>query len=179
MSSSRKNQAQQSKHPKTKKTKHNERSTAGGRAIYQRALTLLSELRRGVGSYSELLRKHRLRGRTARKYLGRDLIGGTRGKRVRASKSDRRLRELPFPTSVGDIFIPTRNSKEATRLSEFFHDRDMLLHDKLRAPDFEAKWRGVRVAGRELFADTNAIFQMADDGVLKVENLYDSTGGER
>lgn len=179
MSSSRKKQAQRSNHPKTKNTKQNERSTARDGATYQRALALLSDLRRGVGSYSELLRKHRLQGRTARKYLGRDLIGGTRGKRVRASKSDRRLRQLPFPTSDGDIYIQTRNSKDATRLSEYFHDREMLLYGKLRAYDFMAKWRGVRVAGRELFAETNAIFQMADDDLLKVENLYDSTGGER
>ena len=179
MSSSRKNQARQSKHPKPKNTKHNKPITTRGRATYQRALALLSDLRRGVDSYSELLRKYRLRGRTARKYLGRDLIGGTRGKRVRASKSDRRVRDVLFPTSDGDILIHTRNSRHATKLSEYFHDRDMLLRGKLRAYDFEAKWRSVHVAGRELFADTNAIFQMADDDVLKVENLYASTGEER
>ncbi len=106
MSSSRK-QAQRSNHPKTKNTKQNERSTARDGATYQRALALLSDLRRGVGSYSELLRKHRLQGRTARKYLGRDLIGGTRGKRVRASKSDRRLRQLPFRL-LTEIFTSKR-----------------------------------------------------------------------
>jgi hypothetical protein len=146
---------------------------------YQRALALLSDLRRRIGSYNELLRKHHLQGRTARKYLGRDLIGGTGGKRVRASKSDRRVREVLFPTSVGDILIRTRNSQDATKLSEYFHDRDMLLRGKLRAYDFEAKWRGVHVAGKELFADTNGIFQMADADVLKVEHLYASTVGEQ
>jgi hypothetical protein len=55
----------------------------------------------------------------------------------------------------------------------------MLLRGKLRAYDFEAKWRGMHVAGRELLADTNGIFQMADADVLKVEHLYASTGGER
>jgi hypothetical protein len=153
--------------------------TARQKGTYQRALALLSDLRRGVGSYSELLRKHRLRGRTARKYLGRDLIGGSRGKRVRASKSDRRIRQVLFPTSAGDILIRTRNSQDATKLSEYFHDRDMLLRGKLRAYDFEVKWRGMHVVGRELFADTNGIFQMADADVLKVEHLYASTGGER
>ncbi len=49
--------------------------------------TLLTDLRRGEGSYAELLRKHHLGSRTARRYAGRDLLGGTRGKRVRASKS--------------------------------------------------------------------------------------------
>src|ERR1039458_7648577 len=179
MSSNRKRRARQFKHPKTKKTKRYARLNPRGMATYQRALALLSDLRCGVGSYSQLLRKHRLRGRTARKYLGRDLIGGTRGKRVRASKSDRRIRQVLFPTSAGDILIRTRNSQDATKLSEYFHDRDMLLRGKLRAYDFEVKWRGMHVVGRELFADTNGIFQMADADVLKVEHLYASTDGER
>ena len=179
MSSSRKSRARQSKRPKMKKTKSYERLTAPERATYQRALALLSDLRRGVGLYSELLRKHRLRGRTARKYLGRDLIGSTRGKRVRASKSDRRVRQVLFPTSAGDILTRTRNSQDATKLSEYFHDRDMLLRGKLRAYEFECKWRGMHVAGRELFTDTNGIFQMADADVLKVEHLYASTVGEQ
>jgi hypothetical protein len=166
---------------KNKKVRHRarRRATARQAATYQRALALLSDLRRRIGSYNELLRKHHLQGRTARKYLGRDLIGGTRGKRVRASKSDRRVRDVLFPTSLGDILIRTRKSQDATKLSEYFHDRDMLLRGKLRAYDFEAKWRGTRVAGQELFADTNGILLMADADVLKLENLYASTSGER
>lgn len=177
MSSSRKNRARQSKHPNSKKTKHNKPITTRGRATYQRALALLSDLRRGVDSYSGLLRKYRLRGRTARKYLGRDLIGGTRGKRVRASKSDRRVRDVWFPTSVGDIRFRTRSSQDATTLSDFFYDRKQLLYDKLDAHQFERKWRGVHVAGKELFVDAEVIFRMADAGELKIEDLYASTGG--
>jgi len=153
--------------------------TAREKATRERALALLSDLRRGEGSYRELLRKHRLDTRTAHRYLGRDLLGGTPGEHVRASKADRRVRELMFPMSSGDVPIRTRSSQDATRLSEFFHDRDKLLRAKLSAHAFEAKWRGVRVAGQELFADTSAIFRMADAGVLKVENLYASTGGAR
>ena len=84
-----------------------------------------------------------------------------------------------FPKAVGDVPIRTRNSSDATKLSEFFHDRDMLLRGKLRAYDFEAKWRGVHVAGRELFTDANGIFQMADADELKIEHLYASTSRER
>lgn len=153
--------------------------TAREKATRERALTLLSDLRRGEGSYSELLRKHHLDTRTARRYLGRDLLGGTGGKPVRASKADRRVRDVWFPTSVGDLPVLTRSSKDATKLSEFFQDRDKLLRRKLTAADFEAKWRSVRVAGQELFADANAILEMANAGELKVENLYASTGGAR
>ncbi len=179
MPSSRKRRTRQSKHPTTKKTKPYARLTTRDKVTYQRALALLSDLRRGEGTYSQLLRKHRLRGSTARKYLGRDLIGGTRGQRVRASKADRRVRLLMFPKSTGDVPIRIRSSEDATKLSEFFHDRNNLLRGKLSASDFEIKWRGVRVAREELFADVSVILGMADADVLKLENLYASTSGER
>ncbi len=63
------------------------------------------------------------------------------------------------------------------KLSEFFADRDKLLRGKVRADKFEAKWRGVHIAGQEVFADTDAIFLRANAGDLKVENLYASVGG--
>jgi hypothetical protein len=84
-----------------------------------------------------------------------------------------------FPKSTGDVPIRTRSSKDATKLSEFFHDRDKLLRGKLSAEDFEAKWRGARVAGDELFADASAILGMADADFLRLENLYASTAGAR
>src|SRR5262245_22801265 len=157
----------------------NSRVTERQQATRERALALLSDLRRGEDSYSKLLRKHRLTSHTARKYLGRDLLGGTGGKPVRASKADRRVRVLMFPKSLGDVPIRTRSSRDATTLSEFFHDRDKLLRGKLSAFDFEAKWRGVRIAGEELFADAGAILGMADADLLKIETLYASTGGAR
>jgi len=155
------------------------RLTVHEKAARERALNLLSDLRRGEGSYSELLSKHHLSSRTARKHLGRDLLGGTRGEPVRASKADRRVRELLFPMSFGDVPARIRGSKDATTLSEFFHDRDQLLRGKLSAEDFAVKWLGVRVAGKELFADAAEIFRMANADELKVEHLYASTGGEQ
>jgi hypothetical protein len=84
-----------------------------------------------------------------------------------------------FPTADGDVPIRTRRSQDATKLSEYFHDRDALLQGKLRSFDFEAKWRGVNVSGQEIFADTNGIFQMADADVLKLDHLYANTAGEQ
>ena len=153
--------------------------TVRERATRERALNLLSDLRRGEGSYAQLLRKHQLNTRQAHKHLGRNLLGGTRGHRVRASKSDRFVRELLFPTYLGDVPTRIHGSRAATTLSEYFHDRDKLLHGKLGGGDFEAKWRGVHVDGREVFADVAGIFRMANADVLKVEDLYASTGGAR
>lgn len=149
------------------------------KATHKRCVNFLSDLRAGKDTYSNLLRKHHLTSYTVHKYLGGNLLGGGRGKRVRASKSDRLVRELLFPMPFGDIPIRTRNSRNATKLSEFFNDRDKLLRRKLSADEFEAKWRGVRVAGRELFTDPEVIFRNADFGELRVEDLYASVGGER
>jgi hypothetical protein len=179
MPSKRKPHARRSQHPIARRTPPYSRLTAHEKATRERALNLLSDLRRGKGPYSKLLRKHHLTTQEAHWYLGRDLIGGTGGKPVRASKADRRVRELMFPKSFGDVPIRTRSSRDATKLSEFFHDRDKLLRGKLSAEDFEAKWRGVHVASQELFADVSVILGMADAGELKVETLYASTGGAR
>src|SRR5438132_781105 len=121
------------------------------KASRKRSLALLSDLRRGKGTYSELLREHHLAGRTARKHLGRDLRGGGRGQRVRPSKADSRVRELLFPSSSGDVPVLIRGSNAATKLSEFFHDRDKLLRNKMSTDEFEAKWQGVRIAGQDVF----------------------------
>ena len=147
--------------------------------LYDRTTNLVTDLRRGEGPYTALLRKYHLGSRTARDYGGRDLLGGTRGKPVRASKADRRIRLLMFPKDVGDVPIRTRSSRAATKLSEYFHDRDRLLRGKLSPEDFEAHWRGVIVAGQEVFADSSEILVMADADVLKLENLYASTAGEQ
>jgi hypothetical protein len=150
--------------------------TARQKSTYDRTTNLVTDLRRGEGSYSELLRKLHLSSRTARKYAGRDLLAGTRGKPVRASKADRRVRDLMFPKSFGDVPIRTRSSREATKLSNYYNDRDELLRGKLEVAEFEAKWRGVRIAGQELFADAATILGMAEADVLKMENLYASVG---
>ena len=146
------------------------------KATYHRTTNLVTDLRRGEGSYTELLRKHHLGSRTARKYAGRDLLGGTRSKPLRASKADRRVRDLLFPMSSGDVPIRTRNSRDATKLSDYYNDREKLLRGKLSVAKFEAKWRGARIAGEEVFADAGAILEMADADVLRMENLYASVG---
>jgi len=150
--------------------------TAREKATYDRTTNLVTDLRRGEGSYTELLRKHHLGSRTARKYAGQDLLGGTRGKPLRASKADRRVRDLLFPMPSGDVPIRTRNSRDATKLSDYYNDREKLLRGKLSVAKFEAKWRGARIAGEEVFADAGAIVEMADADVLRMENLYASVG---
>ncbi|MGI9104519.1 MAG: hypothetical protein ACR2IF_18910 [Terriglobales bacterium] len=125
------------------------------------------------------MRKYHLDRRTARKYLGRDLVGGMRGEPVRASKSDRRVRDVWFPTAFGDVTIRTRSSRNATKLADFMNDRKKLLAKKLSPAEFEAKWHSVRVAGKELFVDVAGIRDMEDAEILKMQDLYASTTSAR
>ncbi len=152
--------------------------SAREKATYDKTTNVISDLRRGEGSYTELLRKHHLASVTARKYGGRDLIGGTQGKPVRASRADRRVRVLMFPKAVGDVPFRTRSSRDATRISEYFHDRANLLRGKLSSEDFETKWRAVIIDGQQVFADAAEILHRAEAGDLDhLERLYASTGG--
>jgi hypothetical protein len=150
--------------------------TARQKATYDRTTNLITDRRRGEDSYTKLLRKYHLSSRTAHKYGGRDLLGGTRGKPVRASKADRRVRDLMFPMPSGDMPIRTRSSRDATKLSDYYNDRVKLLRGKLGVADFEAKWRGVRIAGQEVFAGAASILGMAEADILKLENLYARVG---
>jgi hypothetical protein len=150
--------------------------TAREKAAYGRSIDLLYDLRHGEGPYTKLLRKHHLDTRTARRHLGRNLLGGTRGKRVRASKTDMLVRELVFPTGWADVPRLVRGSKAASKLSDYYNDREKLLKNELSPTEFEAKWRGVRIARRELFANADRILQMAEADVLNIEDLYASVG---
>ena len=156
-----------------------ERLNEQGKSAYNRTTNFVTDVRNRKGPAYRLLREHHLSWRTAHKYGGRDLLGGGRGNPVRASKADRRVRDLLFPMSSGDVPIRTRSSRDATMLSDYYNDREKLLRGKLSVAKFEAKWRGVRIAGKEVFADTGTILEMADADVLKMENLYASVGGER
>ena len=164
--------------PKTRLSKY-DKFTASQKNRYDRTTNLITDVRGRKGTWSELLKKHHLSSRKARESAGRDLLGGTRGKPVRASKADRRVRDLLFPMPTGDVPIRTRSSRDATMLSDYYNDREKLFRGKLSVAKFEAKWRGVRIAGNEVFADAGTILEMADADVLKMDSLYANVESER
>jgi len=101
--------------------------TIGEKAEYKRSIDLLYDVRHGEGPYTKLLRKHRLTRRKAEEFLGSNLIRGGRGKRVRATKADRLVREVNFPTRMGDTPTLIRGSSAATKLSNYYKDREDFL----------------------------------------------------
>jgi len=179
VASKRKSQGSGKERAKARRTSRYSTLTPREKAEHRRAVDLLYDLRHGENTYTKLLRKHRLSTRKAHKYLSTNLLGGTRGKRVQASKADRLVRELMFPTPSGDVPELVRGSAAATKLSNFFQDRAELLGGDLSIQDFEYKWRRVRIDGREVFADADAILRMADADILNLETLYSSVGPER
>lgn len=69
-----------------------------------------------------------------------------------------------------------RGSPAATKLSNYFQDRAKLLRNKMGAEEFEAKWRDVQMAGRELLADAAEVLRMADADIFQIEHLYATVG---
>jgi len=57
-------------------------------------------------------------------------------------------------------------------------DRAELLGGDMSIEDFEAKWRDVRIDGRKVFADADAIFRMQDADILDLKDLYSDGGPE-
>lgn len=80
---------------------------------------------------------------------------------------------------TGDVPELIRGSAAASRLSKYFQNRAELLGGDLSIEEFEFKWRGVRIDGREVFAEGDAILQMADADIFNLESLYSSVGQER
>lgn len=81
-----------------------------------------------------------------------------------------------FRRLSGDVPALVRGSKAASKLADYYNEREKLLGDKMSAEEFEAKWGGVRIAGEEVLADAPTIFEMEDADVLRMENLYASVG---
>lgn len=67
----------------------------------------------------------------------------------------------------------------AKKLSKYFQDRAELLGGDMSIEDFEFKWRDVRIDGRKVFADADAIFRMEDAGILNLKDLYSDGGPEK
>jgi hypothetical protein len=144
----------------------------------ERALAALARMRREGRSLRAAATAEGTSPGTVKRYVG-SALRQEPGGHYRPTPRDRIVRELLFPMASGDLPVRTRSSQDATMLSEFFHDRDKLLRGELSSNSFEEKWRGKRVAGRELFADAAEILRMGEADVLPLESLYASTTGER
>lgn len=74
----------------------------------------------------------------------------------------------------GDVPVIVRGSRPATKLSNYFQDREKFLRNKMSTEEFEGKWSGVQIAGREVFADADQVLRMANADIFQIEHLYAS-----
>ncbi len=118
--------------------------------------------------------------RSARKYLGSALLKPEhKGGELRATKGDRITRTLRFAGANGTFdYKQVRGSKAASELSQYFKELKAALRDR-KLTEFEAKWKGAKISGKEVLADATRIQQLADAGLLKFETLYKQARGGR
>jgi hypothetical protein len=147
-------------------------------AAKDRALEALGKMRREGWSFRKATQWAHVDRRTARKFLGPALLGPRgNGGQLRAAKGDNITRNLLFAGADGSLnYKPVRGSKAATELSNYFKElKDALRTRKLI--EFEARWKGLKIGGREVLADAAKIQQLAEAGLLKFETLYKQARG--
>lgn len=132
---------------------------------YNRALHVLARMRRTGSSFTEAAREEHIDPRTVRKYLTSELR--TRG---RATKADRRKREMLVPTRLGNAPVTVRGSKQASELGKYMS----AVGKYLRTGDVKAlaKFEGKSIGGHPLITDPELLSSLAQAGALTLDEIY-------
>lgn len=171
--------AKRVRQPKHSRLRYSE-LTPRQKSAYDRASRVLARMRKGE-SFRDATDAEHIDRRTARKYLGRDVLGES-GERLRPAKGDRRVRELQFLTdgARGYETVAIRGKKDANLASIYSNDVGKLIHGKMSESDFQRKWLGVRIGKKTVLADIERIREMVSAGEIKIDSLYrPSKGGAR
>jgi len=139
-----------------------------------RALHALAETRLLGVSLSRAARDNGVTVRTIKHYLGSALKQGRPGGRIRATKSDRFVRYLQFPTPEGPKEIAVRGSKDASELAQYLVSlKEFLRGDRTAL----AKFRGKKISGIELITDERLLIDLAEEEEFHIDSLYRSISG--
>lgn len=154
--------------PKRKKTK--------SKAARQRALSVLSWMRRRGESLSKAARALHTTPRTVRKLVGEQLQRTASG-RYTVKETDRLKRELNVFGPDGYESVTVRSFKQAQLASEHL----IAVNRFLRTGD--AAWLkpfdGKKIKGILLLTDPNRIREFADADLVKLDGLYRNQRGAR
>jgi len=142
-----------------------------------RALHALNLIRRKGYALADAVREADTSARTFHKYLGSEVLPSKPGQRLRVRKEDRRIREMPMGTALGDVPKKIHGSRNASANAS--HRRAMLHYlrtgdDSLLLPAFQGK----SIEGIELLTDPELISALAEQGAIKPEEFYTSVGGQ-
>jgi hypothetical protein len=144
----------------------NGRKRSGKRQeTYNRALHVLARMRRTGSSLTAAAREEHIDPRTVRKYLKAELRG--RGK---ATKADRRKRDMLVPTTVGNAPVTVRGSKQASQLGRYMS----AVGKYLRTGDVDslAEFEGKSISGHSLITDADMLSSLAQASALTLDEIY-------
>ena len=141
-------------------------------AARERALKALAAMRRG-DTLSRAARDYGVTVRTIKRYVGSALMQDRPGGRIRATKSDRLVRNLQIPGPDGPRDITVRGSKAASKFANYKAAINRLLRGDSNAM---APWHGKKIAGIELVTDPKTLIEQARKETLPI-SLYRSLSG--
>ena len=141
------------------------RKRANKQDTYNRSLHVLARMRRTGANLTAAAREEHVDPRTVRKYLRAELRG--RGK---ATKADRRRREMLIPTTIGNAPVTVRGSKQASQLGKYM----TAVGKYLRTGDAEAlaQFQNQSIGGHSLITDPNTLTVLAQAGALTLDDIY-------
>jgi hypothetical protein len=140
-----------------------------------RALHALNLIRRKGYALADAVREADTSARTFHKYLGSEVLPSKRGQRLRVTKEDRRIREMPITTALGDVAMKIHGSENASVNAA--HRRAMLHYLRKGDDSLLVPFRGKSIDGVELLTDPELISALAEQGAIKPEQFYASVGG--
>ena len=138
-----------------------------------RALHALAAMRHGA-SISRAARENGVTPRTIKRYAGAALVQDRPCGRFRATKSDRLIRYLQFPTPDGPKEIAVRGSKDATDLARYLSAVNQFLRGDRHALD---EFSGRQISGIDLITDGRILEALAEDEDFHIDSLYRSLSG--
>lgn len=143
-------------------------------ALRQRALAVISRMRRRGESLSKAARTLGTTPRTVRKLIGKQLRKTASG-RYSVKESDRLTRELNVFGPDGYEIVSVRSFRQAQLASEHLNAVGRFL----RTGDTEwlKPFRGKRIGGIKLLTDPDRLNQFADADLVKLDGLYRNNRG--
>jgi hypothetical protein len=140
---------------------------------YRRSLEVLRRLRHGDSLYKAARAEH-IAPDTVRRYIGAALVREPGG-RYRAMPRDRLVRQMWFLTVNGKQLVEPSNSREATKLAEYWN----AVYHYVTTGDAKPLWRfhgqKLRTADKTqlpFLTSLEDIYQLARAGELSFEDLY-------
>ena len=134
-----------------------------------RALHVLSRMRRAGVSLTAASHEEHIDPRTVRKYLGAEIRGLATGE-IRATQGDRRRRSMLIPTLGGVAPVIVSGSMQASQLGRYMS----AVGNYLRTGDTDAleEFEGQSIAGHRLITDPDTLSSLAQAGSLQLEDIY-------